>query len=167
MKFKVVSGYPGTADVILAMQRGEVDGMADWSWAEIKKRREAFLDNKQINLLMQNALKKAPDLPDVPLAIDFIKGDVDHKVAELYFGMKEIARPVFTGPKVPADRVEILRKAFNALQHDELYREDAEKVHLEIDARPAGEIENYVKLAAGASPEVVQRLTDILNPFNK
>jgi tripartite-type tricarboxylate transporter receptor subunit TctC len=167
MKFKVVSGYPGTADVVLAMQRDEVEGMADWSWAEIKKRSDTFLQTKQINLLMQNALKKAPDLPDVPLAIDFIKGDVDHKVAELYFGMKEVARPLLTGPGVPADRVEILRKAFNTLQHDEAFREDAEKAHVEIDPRPADEINNYVKLAAGASPEVVQRLTEILNPYNK
>ncbi len=167
MKFKVVSGYPGTADVILAMQRGEIEGMADWSWAEIKKRGDTFLQNKQINLLMQNALKKAPDLPDVPLAIDFIKGDVDHKVAELYFGMKEIARPILMGPGVPADRVEIVRKAFNMLHDDELFREDAENVHLDIDTRPADEINNYVKLATGASPEVVQRLTDILNPYNK
>jgi tripartite-type tricarboxylate transporter receptor subunit TctC len=167
MKFKVVSGYPGTADVVLALQRGEVEGMADWSWAELKMRNERFLHDKQVNLLMQNALKRAPDLPDVPLAIDFIKGDVDHKVAELYFGMKEIARPLFTGPGVPADRVEMLRKAFDQLPHDTLFQEDAEKTHLEIDARPAEEITSYVKIAAGASPEVVQRLTSILNPFNK
>jgi tripartite-type tricarboxylate transporter receptor subunit TctC len=167
MKFKVVSGYAGTADVILAMQRGEVDGMADWSWSEIKMKGSAFLQNKEINLLMQNALKRAPDLPDVPLAIDFIRDDADHKVAELLFGANEVARPIFTGPGVPADRVEILRNAFNMLHDDAQFREDAAQAHLEVDPRPAAEVDAYVKLVAGTSPDIAQRLTDILNPNGK
>jgi tripartite-type tricarboxylate transporter receptor subunit TctC len=163
-KFKIVSGYPGQVDVSLAMERGEIQGTADWSWSEIKTRHADLLQGKKINLLLQNALRKAPDLPDVPLAMDFIKDDTDRKVAGLYFGVKEVARPILAGPGVPAERLEALRNAFMMLRDDADFKADAEKTGIEVDPTPAGKIEDYVKLAGSASPEVVRRLTEILNP---
>ena len=118
-KFKIVSGYPGQADVSLAMERGEIQGTADWAWSEIKTRHADLLAGKKLTLLLQNALSKAPDLPDVPLAIDFIKDDTDRQVAQLYFGVKEVARSsTVAGPGVPADRIDALRVAFMALKDD-------------------------------------------------
>jgi tripartite-type tricarboxylate transporter receptor subunit TctC len=163
-KFKIVSGYPGQVDVSLAMERGEIQGTADWAWSEIKTRHADYLQGKKINLLLQNALRKAPDLPDVPLAIDFIKDDTDRKVAEVYFGLKGVARPILAGPGVPADRLEALRAAFMMLRDDADFKADAEKSGIEVDPTPAAKISDFVKLAASASPEVVRRLTEILNP---
>jgi tripartite-type tricarboxylate transporter receptor subunit TctC len=162
-KFKIVSGYPGQADVLLAMERGEIQGSADWSWSEIKTRNANYLEDKKINLILQNALRKAPDLPDVPLAMDFMNNETDRRAAELYFGLKQVARPVLAGPGVPADRVEALRKAFIALKGDAEFKADAKRIGLD-DPTPAGEIDNFVNLAAAASPEVAGRLTEILNP---
>jgi tripartite-type tricarboxylate transporter receptor subunit TctC len=161
-RFKIVSGYPGQAEVLLAMERGEIQGTADWSWSEIKSRHADYLRDGKINLILQNGLKKAPDLLDVPLAMDFIRDDTDRKVAELYFGLKQIARPVLTGPRVPADRRDAVRKAFSALKDDSEYKADAASFGLG-DPTPSEEIDSYVKLAAAASPEVVRRLTSILN----
>jgi tripartite-type tricarboxylate transporter receptor subunit TctC len=163
-KFKIVSGYPGQVDVSLAMERGEVQGTADWSWSEIKTRHTDLLQGKKINFILQNGLRKAPDLPDVPLAMDFIKNETDRKVAELYFGVKEVARPILAGPGVPADRLEALRTAFMMLKDDADFKADAERSGIEVDPTPAAKINDYVKLAAAASPEVVRRLTEILNP---
>jgi tripartite-type tricarboxylate transporter receptor subunit TctC len=163
-KFKIVSGYPGQGDVSLAMERGEIQGTADWSWSEIKARHADYLEGKKINLLLQNALRKSPDLPDVPLAIDFIKDDTDRKVAQLYFGLKEVARPILAAPGVPADRLAALRAAFDMLKDDPDFKADAEKVGIEVDPTPARKIEDYIKLTTAASPEVVRRLTEILNP---
>jgi tripartite-type tricarboxylate transporter receptor subunit TctC len=163
-KFKIVSGYPGQGDVLLAMERGEIQGTADWSWSEIKARHADYLAGKKTTLLLQNALRKAPDLPDVPLAMDFIKDDTDRKVAQLYFGLKELARPILAGPGVPADRLEALRAAFMMLRDDPGFKADAETIGIEVDPTPAQKIDDYVKLAASASPEVVRRLTEILNP---
>jgi tripartite-type tricarboxylate transporter receptor subunit TctC len=163
-KFKIVSGYPGQVDVSLAMERGEIQGTADWAWSEIKTRHADYLQGKKINLLLQNALRKASDLPDVPLAMDFIKDDTDRKVAELYFGLKDVARPILAGPGVPAERLEALRAAFMMLRDDADFKADAEKTGIEVDPTPAGKIDGFVKLAAAASPEVVRRLTEILNP---
>jgi tripartite-type tricarboxylate transporter receptor subunit TctC len=162
-KFKIVSGYPGQADVLLAMERGEIQGSADWSWSEIKTRNSNYLREKKINLILQNALRKAPDLPDVPLAMDFIKGETDRKSAELYFGLKQIARPILAGPGVPADRLAALRKAFMALKDDAGFKADAEKIGLD-DPTPASEIDNFIQLCASAPPEVVRRLGEILSP---
>ncbi len=162
-KFKIVSGYPGQADVLLAMERGEIQGSADWSWSEIKTRHLDYVKDGKINLILQNALRKTPDLPNVPLAMDFIKDKTDRKAAELYFGLKQIARPILAGPGVPADRLETLRKAFMALKDDAEYEADAKRIGLD-DPTPAGEIDSFVKAAAAASPEVVRRLTEILNP---
>jgi tripartite-type tricarboxylate transporter receptor subunit TctC len=163
-KFKIVSGYPGQADVLLAMERGEIEGSADWSWDEIKTRHASYLEQHKINLILQNALKKAPDLPNVPLAIDYVKDPSDRKVAELYLGLKQIARPILAGPGVPADRVDAIRKAFMALKNDPEFKADAEKVGIPVDPTPSSEIDAYVKLATSAAPEVGRRLTDILNP---
>ena len=88
-------------------------------------------------------------------------------IDSIFFGAKEVARPIFTGPGVPVDRVEILREAFNMLHDDAQFRQDAAQAHLEVDPRPAAEVNAYVKLVAGASPEVAQRLMDILNPYAK
>jgi tripartite-type tricarboxylate transporter receptor subunit TctC len=163
-KFKIVSGYPGQGDVLLAMERGEIQGTADWAWSEIKARHADYLAGKKITLLLQNALRKAPDLPDVPLAIDFIKDDTDRKVAQLYFGVKELARPIMAGPGVPADRLAILRAAFMMLRDDADFKADAQTIGIEVDPTPADKIEDYLKLAGSAAPEVVRRLTEVLNP---
>jgi tripartite-type tricarboxylate transporter receptor subunit TctC len=163
-KFKIVSGYPGQADVSLAMERGEIQGTADWSWSEIKTRHAELLAGKKITLLLQNALSKAPDLPDVPLAMDFIKDATDRQVAQLYFGVKEVARPILAGPGVPADRIEALRAAFMALKDDADFKADAQTAGIDVDPTPAQKIDDYVKLTTSASPEVVRRVTEILNP---
>jgi tripartite-type tricarboxylate transporter receptor subunit TctC len=163
-KFKIVSGYAGQADVLLAMERGEIEGSADWSWDEIKTRHASYLEQRKINLILQDALRKAPDLPDVPLAIDYVKDPTDRKVAELYLGLKQIARPILAGPGVPGDRLAALRKAFLELRDDPEFKADSEKTGIAVDPTPSEEIDAFVKLMASAPPEVVRRLTDILNP---
>ena len=162
-KLKIVSGYPGQADVLLAIERGEIEGSADWSWSEIKARYSNYLKDGKITLVLQNALRKAADLPDVPLAMDFIKDVTDRKAAELYFGLKRVARPVLAGSGVPVDRLEALRKAFMALKEDAGFRADAKNLGLD-DPTPAEEIDKFVKLTTSAPPEAVRRLADILNP---
>ncbi len=164
-KFKIVSGYAGQADVLLAMERRELQGSADWSWSEIKTRHADYLAGKKINLILQNGVKKSPDLPDIPLAIDFITAETDRRAAELYFGLKQAARPVLSGPGVPADRLQALRNAFAHLKDDADYRADAQKLGL-ADPTPAGEVEDFVRRTASAPHEVIDRLTAILTPHS-
>jgi tripartite-type tricarboxylate transporter receptor subunit TctC len=162
-KLKIISGYPGTADVLLAMERGEVQGSADWSWQELKTTRADLLRDKKVNVVLQDGLAKAPDLPAVPLAIDHIRNETDREVARLYLGLKSVARPILAGPGVPADRVTALRAAFVALKSDPAYRADAEKLGLE-EPTPSDKIDAFIALTKSASPQVGDRLAQILNP---
>src|SRR5215471_10632429 len=100
-RFRIVTGYNGTAEIALAMERGEVQGTADWSWASLKKQRPDWLREKKVTLLLQGALQRDPELPDLPSVLDFVKSDADRRVLELYFTQKTIARPVIAPPGIP------------------------------------------------------------------
>lgn len=163
-KFKIVSGYPGTADVLLAMERGEVQGVADLSWSELNADHRNLLEQHKLNLLAQDALEKAPDLPDVPLAIDFVKGSSKRQAANLFYTMKEVARPMLTGPQVPADRVAALRQAFAAMIKDPGFRADAAKEKLDLRPRTYEAIEKFIAMINSAPPDVTDRLSAALNP---
>ena len=117
-KFKIVTGYNGTAEIALAIERGEVQGIGDWSWASFKKQRPDWLRDKKVTLLMQGALQRDPELPDLPSALDFVKTEADRKVMELFFTQKTIARPVIAPPGLPPERLATLRAAFAALATD-------------------------------------------------
>ena len=116
-KFKVVTGYNSTAQVALAVERGEVQGIGDWSWSSLKAVRPQWLAEKKVRLLMQGALTNEPELGSLPNALQFIKNDADRKVMELHFTQKTAARPLVAPPGVPADRVALLRKAIELLEH--------------------------------------------------
>ena len=163
-KFKIVSGYPGTADVLLAMQRGEVEGVADLSWSEMKVQNADMLASHELNLLVQNTLVKAPDLPNVPVAMDFVTNPADRPVAQLYYAMKGVARPILAGPRVPADRVAALRTAFSKMVQDPSFKQDAALGKLDLSPSDYKSVENFVAMASAASPAVIERLTAVLNP---
>ncbi|MGE5539349.1 MAG: Bug family tripartite tricarboxylate transporter substrate binding protein [Gemmatimonas sp.] len=163
-KFKVIGGYKGTADVALAMERGEVDGMGDWSWSNIKTRRPEFLRDGKIRLLLQSSTEKLPDLPDVPLAMDFVKNDTDRKVMELFLAQKTVARPVMAPPGIPGDRVAALRKAFVDMTNDAEFKADADKSKLEIEPTTGEAVEKVIKLIAATPPDIGKRLAEAIEP---
>ncbi len=107
-KFKVVTGYNSTAQIALAIERGEVHGIGDWSWSSVKAVRPDWLRDKKVTLLMQGALRNEPELAHLPNALDFIRNDADRKVLELHFTQKTAARPLVAPPEVPAERVALL-----------------------------------------------------------
>ena len=158
-KFKVVTGYNSTAQIALAIERGEVQGIGDWSWSSLKAVRPQWLRDKQITLLMQGALKKEPELGNLPSALDFIKNDADRKVMELHFTQKTAARPLLAPPGVPPERITILRKAVKELAQDKEFLAEATKAKLEIDIVPGEEIDKVVKLIASTPPDIAARYT--------
>ena len=163
-KFKVVSGYNSTAQIALAIERGEVHGIADWSWSSVKAVRPQWLADKQVTLLMQGALKNEPELGKLPNALDFIKNESDRKVLELHFTQKSAARPLIAPPEVPAERIAILRKAFVVLAKDKEFQADAVKAKLEIDFVPGEEVDQVVKLIASTPPDIAERYAKAFAP---
>ena len=131
-KFKVITGYPGGNDVTLAMQRGEVDGRCGWSWSSIKTNHPQWVKDGTINLLVQLSLEKHPDLPQVPLIMDFIKSEEQKAILRVVFARQVMGRPFLAPPGVPAERLAALRKAFDATMADKAFLAEAEKLKLEI-----------------------------------
>jgi hypothetical protein len=141
----------------LAIEGGEVQGIADWSWSSVKAVRPDWLRDKKATLLMQGALHKEPELGNLPSALDFIKNNADRKVLELHFTQKTVARPIIAPPGVPVDKVAILRKAFAALAHDTEFLAEAEKAKIEFGFVHGEEVEKVVALIVSTSPEIAER----------
>jgi hypothetical protein len=133
---KLVAGYPGTNEITLAMERGEVDGLCGLSWSTIKTRHAAWLRDKKINIIVQSSFKKVAELGDVPLVMDLTKEPEKLQILKLILAAQEMARPFAAPPGIPADRKAALIAAFDATMKDPEYLADAER--MKIDVNPVG-----------------------------
>ncbi len=161
-KIKIVTGYRGTTEIGLAMERGEVQGIGDWSWSSLKAQKPQWISEKKVRILMQGALERDRELPDVPNALDFVKNETDRQAMQLYFSQKTVARPVVAPPGVPAARVEDWRKAFMALDGDKAFMEEVEKARLEVSLASGDSVTKVINMVATASPEVRARFVEAL-----
>ena len=162
-KMKIVSGYPGGNDVVLAMERGEVKGRCGWSWSSVKSTHHAWLDEHKMTVLAQLALEKHPDLPDVPLIIDLAKTDEQKQILKLIFARQVMGRPYLAPPGIPADRADALRKAFMETMADPDFLADAEKAQLEITPVNGAHLQQLVTEVYATPPEVAKKAAEILN----
>jgi tripartite-type tricarboxylate transporter receptor subunit TctC len=144
-KFKIVTGYPGGNEISLAMERGEVQGRCGWSWSSVKATHRSWYDEKKIHLLVQLALEKHDDLPNVPLVVDLATTDEQRKILELIFARQVMGRPFLAPPGLPADRVAALRKAFADTMKDQEFLAAAEKAKMEITPVSGERVEKLVK----------------------
>ena len=156
-KFKIISGYPGGADINLAMERGEVVGRGSNAWASWKSTKADWLRDKKVNILVQIGLEKAPDLPDVPLLMDLAGNDEDRAVLRLLSAPTAVGRPIFSTPNVPMDRVTVLRRAFDATVKDPRFLEDAKKIGLEVNPATGEQIQQILKDVYSLPPAVVDK----------
>jgi tripartite-type tricarboxylate transporter receptor subunit TctC len=166
-KFKVVTGYNSTGQIALAIERGEVQGIGDWSWSSLKAVRPQWLADKQVTVLMQGALKNDPELGSLPNALDFIKNDADRKVLELHFTQKTAARPLVAPPEVPADRVALLRVAFEAMAKDPEFLGEMDKAKMEFSFVPGPEIDKIVAQIAATPVDIAERYAKAFAPEAK
>jgi len=143
-KFKIILGYPGGNEITAAMEKGEVDGRFGWSWGSIKSRSQQWLDDKKISILVQMALAKASDLPDVPLIMDFARDERDRQALEIILAPQTIAWPLIAPPDLPAARVAMLRKAFDATMIDPGFVAEANKMQIDIEPVSGEEIQKIV-----------------------
>ena len=97
-KLKPISGYPGTQEIMLAVERGELDGIVGYSWGVAKSGNKAQLDDGSLKIILQLALDKHKELPDVPLVFDFVKNPEDRQVLEMIFSRQSMGRPVVAPP---------------------------------------------------------------------
>jgi tripartite-type tricarboxylate transporter receptor subunit TctC len=162
-KFKIVSGYPGGNDITLAMERGEVKGRCGWSWSSVVATHKRWVDDKTITVLVQLSLNKHPDLPDVPLVMEFAKTEEQKQIFRLIFARQVMGRPFLAPPGLPRDRAEALRRAFDETMKDSEFLADATRTQLEITPVAGEEVEKLVtelyqtpKLVADKAAEFIR-----------
>jgi tripartite-type tricarboxylate transporter receptor subunit TctC len=132
-RVKLVAGYPGTNEITLAMERGEVEGLCGLSWSTIKTRHAQWLRDKKINLIVQAAFKKEPEMAAVPLIVDQTKDSEKLQILKLFLAAQEMARPFAVPPGVPEDRKAALIAAFDATMKDPEFLAEATKLNLDVN----------------------------------
>lgn len=159
-KFRIVSGYPGSAEVIMAMERGEIEGFGSWSWSAIEK--GGYLQEKKLNVLVQLGMKKQPGYPDIPLVLDLAKTPADRAALELVFAPQTFARPIAAPPNVAPERLAVLRSAFDATLLDPELLSEAERLKLDIELVSGVELESLIKRLYDSPADVIARARDAL-----
>jgi tripartite-type tricarboxylate transporter receptor subunit TctC len=141
---KLVSGYPGTNEISLAMERGEVDGLCGLSWSTIQTRYLKWLNEKKINLLVQAAIHHVPELRDVPLVLEQTKDAEKLQILKLIIAAQEMARPFAAPPGIPSDRAAALVAAFEATMKDADYLAEAKKSRIDVNPVSGADIDKLL-----------------------
>lgn len=166
-KFSVINGYEATPKIHLAMERGEVMGVASTSWSTFKAIAGDWIRDKKIRVIGQWGLRKHPDLMDVPMWTDLAKTEGDRQAVKLLIARQEYGVPYFVPPEVPAARVNALRRAFDATMKDPAFLADATKAKMEIDPMTGEEVQKLIAELYTYPPEVVANLRKALEAAKK
>jgi tripartite-type tricarboxylate transporter receptor subunit TctC len=161
-KFQPIKGY-GSAASLLALERGEVDASSRMTWAGLKTNRPQWLKEGKLNLLVQVAVKKAPDLPNVPLLWELTDNPEHRKMMEVLSVSNGVGRSLTAPPGIPADRVAALRSGFDAMAKSEKFLAEAKRMRLQVDPLPGDELKKLVLSSGDLTPSMVKQIQDIIN----
>jgi tripartite-type tricarboxylate transporter receptor subunit TctC len=158
-KFKVVGGYKGQAQMVLAMQREEIHGSGNWSFSDIEKGHPDWLAEKKVRLLLQLGLAKSPNplLRDVPLILDVAPNAEQRSIFQVLMGMKTMGRPFFIAPGVPKDRADAIRTAFIKTMNDPAFLAEAEKTLGQIDPLSGTEMQKIITDVHALPADVISK----------
>ena len=162
-KMKLVTGYPGGNEIMLAMERGEVDGRCGYSWSSAVATHGDWIRDKKMNVLVQIATQKHRDLPTVPLITELADNAEDKQVLEFVFSGQVWGRPFLAPPGVPADRVQALQDSFMAVTRDPAFIAEANKLKLEINPVPGPELARLIAVQHQMPPQVIKRAKEATN----
>ena len=160
-KFKLVGGFPASSDVFLAMERGEVDGICE-SLDSIKIRRPSWIPDKKIAILFQGGAAPNPELKDVPFVLDLARTAEARQAIEFLYAGQGIGRPFVAPPDMPAERLKMLRDAFNATMTDADFVAEAKKSKLEIEPETGEHLAALIEKIYATPKPIVDRVTSLI-----
>jgi tripartite-type tricarboxylate transporter receptor subunit TctC len=167
-KFKIILGYQGQPDALLAIENGEADGRVVSGWAASERATITdWVAKGKAKLLMQISVKKSSDYPDLPLIMDYAKNDDDRKVMTFLFTGQLIGNPFIAAPGIPADRAAALKEAFMKTMADPQFLADAKKQSLVIGPQPGEELLRIMQQAYATPDDLKKRALDIYNSAQK
>lgn len=163
-RFRVVQGYKGTSDQYVAMERGEVNGMGNAIWSQLKRSHPHWIAEKRFVPLYQDALVRSPDLPDVPTVIELVANPDDVKVMRLLASTSAVGRSFFTGPQVPRERVTALRNAFDAMTGDKEFIAAAGQQNIIVNAMSGVELQAMIGELSTYPETLLERTRALVKP---
>ena len=163
-KLRLVSGYPGGNDILLAVERGELDGRCGWSLSSVKSTRPGWLTDKNFHFIIQLSLAPSADLPDVPLISDLATTEEQKQITKLIFSRQLIAWPFAAPPGLPPGRAEALRAAFDRSLADAEFRAEAKKLGLEIEPMSGAEVTRIITELYQTPPEIIAAARAAIQP---
>jgi tripartite-type tricarboxylate transporter receptor subunit TctC len=156
-KLKLVAGYNGSGDTVMALDRGEVQGIAGWNYSSITTMRPDWLRDKKINILLQMSLTRHPELPNVATILELARDDRQREILRLIFAQSQMGRVIMGPPTMPRAMVEAHRQAFDRVLKDPEFLADVEKMRLEISGPMSGaEVDQLVGSLYRATPERIK-----------
>jgi tripartite-type tricarboxylate transporter receptor subunit TctC len=162
LPMRIVTGYPGGADLNLAMERGEIDGRCGWSWTSILSRNREWLADKRIRITLQIALAKHEDLPDVPLITDLVSDPRQAAALKLIVSRQAIARPFAAPPGAPLGRIKTLREAFDSTMRDPDFLAQMRNQALEVRPLGGAAVQELMRDIYASPQDVVKLARDML-----
>jgi tripartite-type tricarboxylate transporter receptor subunit TctC len=154
---KLITGYPGTNDAILAMERGEVDGLCGLSWSTIKSEHPRWIEDHSVRIIVQAALKKEPALGPVPLATDLVTNPEQLQILKVMLATQAMARPFAAPPDIPADRKAALLAGFDATMSDLDFLAEARKQNFDVRPVPAAKIDAILAEIYATPKDVIDK----------
>ena len=165
-KFKIVTGYAGSQETRLAVERGEIHGHVGTALTTILSSNPEWISEKKITVIAQFGEKPHKMLPTAPLLLDFVLKPEDKAAMQLFLARQETGKPYFAPPGIPADRLAILRKAFDASVADPAFVAEAQKQQLDVDDPMTGkEVEEFLVRMSKTPPSAAQRINDIFKNY--
>ncbi len=155
MKLHIIPGYPGTNEILLAMQRGELDAIAGYSWSAAKIGNANELRTGQLKIVLQLALRKHPELPNVPLVTELIKDQSSRQALELLMSRQSMGRPVVAPPGLSPGVAQTLRRAVFGVMHDPDFNAEAQSLGLETSYVSGEDVQALVQKLYDLPTEVV------------
>jgi tripartite-type tricarboxylate transporter receptor subunit TctC len=156
-KFKLVMGYRGSNEAMLAMERGEVEGHST-AWSAVKVAKPDWVRDKTVSIIVQFALKRHPELPDVPTAVELARNDDERQVLSAIMNASEVGTAFFTGPGVPPDRLAALRHAFDETVKDPEFLAEAQRIRLGVTPMTGEELQKLVAQVSSLSPALLEKV---------
>jgi hypothetical protein len=162
-KYRLVTGYHTTAEIDLALERGEVQGNGGVAWGSLKTRHPDWIRDKKVRLLAQYGMKPHPEIPDIPLIMDQAKSDEDRQALSFMLARQEMGRPYAAPPGLPPERTALLRRAFDATMQDPDFLADAAARQLEIAPMTGEAVDALVRRITATPPATIARVKAALS----
>ena len=161
MKFKLVAGFPSSVDVFLAMERGEVDGICE-SLDSVLSKRPDWISSKVVNVLFQGGATPNPVLPDIPYILDLATTQAQRDEIRFLYAGQGIGRPFVAPPNLPADKLKMLRDAFDKTMKDPEFLADTKRQKLDVDPKDGPHLEQLIRDIYATPKPIIEKIGKLI-----